>query len=82
MVYGTPKTVREIQRYENLFGFQRKFSSASGKTYVGTSQNGSTTAVAAWQIKRIDDATGDITFADGDPDFDNVWDDRTTLSYS
>ena len=80
MVYGTPSTVRELLKYENLSGFQRKFSSSAGFTYVGTAQNGLAITAAGWQIKRIEDSTGDITFAGGGFDFDQVWDDRTTIS--
>jgi len=52
-------------------------------TYVGKALPGTATSSALWQIQRID-TTGDltITWADGNADFDNVWNDRGTLSYS
>jgi hypothetical protein len=52
-------------------------------TYVGLALVGSSEASAVWQIKRIT-VTGNITdikFADGDFDFDNVWNNRACLSY-
>lgn len=52
-------------------------------TYVGKALPGTTTSSALWQIQRID-TTGDLTikWADGNADFDNVWDDRVSLTYS
>lgn len=52
-------------------------------TYIGTALCGSATNAAVWQIKKIDSAIGtSITFADGDPQFNNIWNDRATLTYS
>lgn len=52
-------------------------------TYVGKALPGTVTASALWQVQKID-TSGDltITWADGNTDFDNVWNDRATLSYS
>lgn len=52
--------------------------------YVGVATSGSATSSAVWQIKKID-MSGDliITLADGNEEFDNVWDNRaTTVVYS
>jgi len=58
----------------------------AGVTYVGKALPGTGTAAASWQIQKIDESgspeTTVITFADGDANFDNVWDDRASLSYS
>lgn len=56
----------------------------SGISYVGNAVAGSATSSAAWKIKRITDSNGDLTieFADGNVNFDNVWDNRASLSYS
>lgn len=53
-------------------------------TYVGKAVAGSTLSSAVWQINRITDTSGDLSiqFADGDSNFDNIWDDRESLSYS
>jgi len=53
-------------------------------TYVGKAAAGSSLASAVWQIKRITDTSGNLSiqFADGDSNFDNVWDNRESLSYS
>jgi hypothetical protein len=56
----------------------------AGVTYVGEAVPGSATGDPAWRVKRITETGPDvsITWADGDADFDNVWDSRATLSYS
>lgn len=52
-------------------------------TYVGEAAIGSATASAVWRIKKLDSTSGlVITWADGDELFDNVWDNRASLSYS
>lgn len=58
--------------------------STTNVIYVGKALVGSTTSAAKWQIKKIDQTTGlVITFADGDANYDNIWDNRaTTITYS
>ena len=52
-------------------------------TYIGKATPGTATSVSLWQIQKIDTTTGTvITWADGNGDFDNVWDNRTSLTYS
>ena len=82
MALGELNTVRELLLYQNLIGYIKKFASDATYDYVGTSEPGASTSSAIWQIKRINMTTGDITWADGDSKFDNVWDNRTSLSYS
>jgi hypothetical protein len=55
--------------------------------YIGQAYTGADPADAVWSIQRItftqpgsDDL--DIEWANGRSNFENVWDDRTTLSYS
>lgn len=56
----------------------------TGTTYSGKASAGSLSSDAVWQVKKIVESGGDltITFADGDTNFDNVWDDRASLTYS
>jgi len=57
---------------------------SAATTYVGTAIAGADTAAAFWRIKRIS-VSGTVTtieFADGDTQFDNVWDNRAILSYT
>ena len=52
-------------------------------TYVGKAAIGSATSAAVWQVMRMNSTTGVVTtWADGDDDEDNIWDNRASLSYS
>jgi hypothetical protein len=55
-----------------------------GVTYVGEATPGTATSTDAWRIKRITETGPDVSvqWADGDAFFDNIWDDRLTLSYT
>jgi len=58
-------------------------STDSNITYVGKAAIGSATDAARWQIMSIDETSGTVvTFADGDDNYDNIWDSREELSYS
>lgn len=53
--------------------------------YLGKAQVGTATSAATWQIQKLTFGTdGDvtITWADGNASFDNIWDNRASLSYS
>lgn len=51
--------------------------------YVGKAPVGSATSAAVWQIHKIDETSGVIiTWADGNANFDNVWDNHSSLTYS
>ena len=54
-------------------------------TYFGFATPGSLKSAAVWKVLREEDKGGgdfEYLYADGDAKFDNVWDDRTSLSYS
>ncbi len=54
-------------------------------TYRGDALPGTSTAGALWRVQRMTmQSDGDISilFADGNDDFDNIWDNRLSLSYS
>ena len=55
--------------------------------YYGYADPGTAETAASWRIEREDPSTGTRLYADGDSDFDNVWDDGSTgtadtLTYS
>lgn len=57
----------------------------SGITYIGKASAGTATSAASWQIMKLDESSSpdfSITWADGNGSFDNVWNDRASLSYS
>lgn len=52
-------------------------------TYVGEADTGTATSAASWRIKKIDTTSGTtVTWADGDASFNNIWDDRASITYS
>lgn len=62
-----------------------KFDEASATiTYVGQTEIGTATSAAAWSIKRLS-VNGNVTsieWADGTSSFNQIWDNRASLSYS
>lgn len=53
-----------------------------GVVYVGYADPGTLTSEAAWRIKKITTSNYPITtWADGNTNFDNIYDNRTSLSY-
>ncbi len=55
-----------------------------GVTYVGYAAPGSLDADAAWKIVKLTESGDDLVkeYADGTKDFDKIWDDRATYTYS
>ncbi len=56
----------------------------SSVTYIGFAKLGSLASAGVWQIFRIQ-KTGTVTliqYADGNTRYDNVWDDRASLTYT
>lgn len=51
-------------------------------TYVGEAVPGTAHAAASWRVKRITNADTTVLFADGNANFDNIWNDRATLTYA
>lgn len=53
-------------------------------TYIGDANPGTATSAAEWRIRRLTEVGDDVTveWADGNDTFDNIWDDRASLSYS
>mgnify|MGYP006935473121 CR=1 FL=1 len=54
--------------------------------YTGFADVGSSTSSAVWRVKKtvLSDTSDDvvITWADGNANFDNIWDNRLSLTYS
>ncbi len=53
--------------------------------YLGKAYPGAAESAAVWQVQKLVfgiDGDVTITWADGNAAFDNVWDDRASLSYS
>ena len=80
---GMHPTAVEIQsNYTKRFDIQ---DTDSTKIFIGYASHGTATNVASWQIKLITlDANGvpvSLQWADSDEAFDNIWNNRTSLSY-
>lgn len=70
---------------QRTVGLATRLDEASATiTYVGKAATGSATSAAVWQIQRLTDTGSGLTveWADGNDSFDNVWDNRASLSYS
>lgn len=78
---GISNVLSSVTTYALQYAFD---SGDSTITYVGKAVAGSTLASASWQIKQITDTSGDLSilFADGDVLFNNVWNNRESLTYS
>ena len=51
-------------------------------TYIGYAPIASNTSSAVWRIKRTDETLGlTVLFADGNDNFDNVWNNYAILTY-
>jgi len=59
----------------------RKMDDSGTYIYVGLAVPQSLTSGSVWQIKRID-TLGNVLFAGGVATFTQIWDNRTSLSYS
>lgn len=51
--------------------------------YIGEAAAGTLASASAWRIKKVDQTSGVvITWADGDANFNNVWTNRASLTYT
>ena len=74
-----------VQDFLDVFLFVQKIdTNADGNTYFGWAPPGSATSEAVWKMQRMSVSGTVKTFAwaDGDVSMDNIWDNRTSLSYS
>lgn len=55
-------------------------TSTADVIYIGKAQPGTATSAALWRIKKINDSS--VLFADSNDKFDNIWDNRVSLTYA
>lgn len=81
--HGRQGGVSTGQGFKTVGTVQHAYQTASDATYVyhGLAKPGTATSAAAWRIL-AEDTSGNILYADGDDNFDNVWDNYSSLSYS
>lgn len=68
----------------SVYAIRTDESSTANTLYAGFADAGTATSAASWRVFRMVDTSGDlvIQYADGNTSFDNVWDNRVSLSYS
>jgi len=77
-----PATEEKQNQIIGNYAFIFDNTSTVNVAYVGTAPIGSATNSAVWRIKKIDETSGVvITWADGDDSFNNIWDNRVSLTY-
>lgn len=67
------------------YKFEYAYDSSGNLEYIGKAGAGTPTSDANWQIKKLTYTSGNLTailLADGNENFDNVWDQRSSYSYS
>lgn len=64
--------------------YNRLIDTEGSFIYVGEADPGTATSESSWRIKRIEEIGDDynILWASGSADFDKIWDDRLTFTYS
>lgn len=83
---GIPDSItRDIRTMASNYATRLDTVSTAGVTYVGKSTIGTATSSPSWQIMKMDETGTPVTlittWADGNDLFDNVWDNRTSLTY-
>ncbi len=75
-----PSAVEKVENYTKVIDLANE----STKIYIGWATIGTATSAAFWKIKKITIASSvyTIEWADGNLAFDNVYDNRDSLSYS
>lgn len=81
---GDVDTGRRLKYVQDVPLKQIIDAASATATYIGETLPGTATSSALWRIKKIDETSNPTTilFADGNDKFDNVWDNRASLSYS
>jgi len=64
------------------YKFTLRLDTVGSIDYVGEAAIGTATSAAAWRIKKVDSTTGIVLQWAGTGVFDQVWDNRTSLTYS
>ena len=74
--------VQAIQGISGTTNKTTRIQTVGTRTYIGNAAIGSPESASVWQIKVLDTPGLTKLWADGNDNFDNVWDDRATVTYS
>mgnify|MGYP001582358138 CR=1 FL=1 len=64
------------------FKFTLRLATVGDVDYVGEASIGTATSAASWRIKKVDSTTGTVIQWAGTGIFNQIWDNRASLSYS
>lgn len=82
VVEGLGYDGKNLQRL-NANALNFKITEVGAITYIAKAAPGTAQSEAKWQAMKIDESSGMVlTYADGNPNFDNVATDLTSLNYS
>lgn len=82
--YRIPTSASSSASSSSRYAIQIDEDTSTNVTYIGWALPGSSTSSAIWRITKINDASSPdmtMTWADSDDNFDNVWVNRTSLTY-
>ena len=81
MINGVPVQVQIITEQSLK---TRVDDAGAGITYIGYATPGTQSSAPNWQIKKMTETGDDIAieWADGDDNFDNIWNNRLSIVYS
>ena len=83
---GLGDILNEIEESAMALPFAVQLDEAAGSiTYIGEADPGSATSAAVWRVRRMDESGNPeliIKWAGGTRNFDKIWDNRTSLTYS
>lgn len=75
--------VHDYRAFLGVYDHNTDSSTTANTVYVGYAVAGTLSSASAWQIRRVVSVNDEYIeeFADGDLLFDNVWNNRASLSY-
>lgn len=81
--HGRQGGISSGQGFKTVGTVIHTYRTDSDTTYVyhGLAKPGALTSAATWRIL-VEDTSGNVLLADGNDNFDNVWDNHVSLSYS
>tara|TARA_Y100000310_G_C20563780_1_gene754432 strand:+ start:531 stop:803 length:273 start_codon:yes stop_codon:yes gene_type:complete len=86
-VDGVIAGVGKVQDVNLHLAKRVSYDGSNRQQYIGDAKPGTATSAASWRVRRISYDGNSyriaaIEWAEGDNNFDNVWDNRASLSYS
>lgn len=71
-----------LDQRSDILGSLKLDQVSSTECYLGEATFAASTSSPLWRIRKINTTVGvDVKWADGNANYDNVWDDRTSLNY-